>query len=44
MTLGQHLLILTAMTLRRRYEADAAVAVFVVVPADKVAHPTASSI
>ena len=39
MTLGQHLLILSTMALRRGHEADAAVAVLMVVPADKVAHP-----
>jgi hypothetical protein len=44
MTPGQHLLILTAMTLRRSHEADAAVAVFVVVPADKITHPAARSV
>jgi hypothetical protein len=45
-TLGRHLLILAAMTLRRSHEADAAVAVavFVVVPADKIAHLTASGV
>jgi hypothetical protein len=41
MTLGQYLLILTTMTLHRSHEADAAVAVLMVVPADKVAHPAA---
>ncbi|MNZ97356.1 hypothetical protein D3C78_1165890 [compost metagenome] len=39
MTPGQHLMILTAMPLCRGHEADAAVAVLMVVPADKVAHP-----
>lgn len=41
MTLGQHLMILATMTLRRGHEADAAVAVLMVVPADKVAYPAA---
>ena len=44
MTLGQHLVIIAAMALRRSHEADPAVAVFVVVPADKIAHPTACSV
>lgn len=41
MTLGQYFLILAAMALCRGHEADAAMAVFMVVPADKVAHPAA---
>lgn len=36
MTLGQHLMILATMALRRGHEADAAVAVLMVVPVDKV--------
>ena len=40
-TLGQHLMILSTMALRRGHEADAAVAVLMVVPVNKVAHPAA---
>ncbi len=43
-TLGQLILIISTMTLRRGHEADAAVAMFVVVPADKVAHPAACDV
>ena len=44
MTPGQDLFIFTAMTLCRGHEADTTVAVLIVVPADKVAHPTAGCV
>ena len=43
MTLGQDLAILTAVTLRRRHEADPAVEMFLVVPDNEVMHPCACS-
>ena len=42
-TPGQHLVILTATALRRVDEADTAVAVFAVVPTDKIANTAAST-
>jgi len=39
MALGQDLFILTAMTLRRGHESDAAMAVLVVVPEDEITYP-----